>query len=82
MQSNGITEQTILDALMRVPIERWADLLRYLANLETPTSNKSPPILNAADLASSDVVGSWKNRADIASSQQFARQLRQQAENR
>jgi hypothetical protein len=83
MQSNGITEQAILDALRRVPSERWAEVLRYLVNLETPeTSNKSPPVLNAADLASSELVGAWKNRTDIASSQQFARQLRQQAGNR
>ena len=83
MQTNGISEQTILDALRRVPTERWSDVLRYMTNLEKREASKAPPqIENAAEIVDSELIGIWANRTDITSSQDFAHQLRHQAENR
>ena len=38
--------------------------------------------LTARDLLNSDLIGMWQNRADIRDSAAFARQLREQAQNR
>jgi hypothetical protein len=40
------------------------------------------PVLSGADLAGSELIGIWADRTDIVDSQEFARQLRLQAEHR
>jgi hypothetical protein len=81
MEANGITEEIVLDALRRVPCERWPEVLQYLSSLQDLERTRSTPSLrNARDLAHSDLVGIWRNRTDIGSSQEFAHDLRQQAE--
>jgi len=83
MESNGITEENVLDALRRVPSGRWPEVLQYLASLQDFERTRSvPSLLNARDLAHSELVGIWRNRTDISSSQEYAHHLRQQAENR
>jgi hypothetical protein len=83
MESNGITEQEVLKALRRIPTQRWPEVLRYLSSLQSfERTTGMPPVLNAGDLANSELVGIWRDRTDIASSQEFAHHLRQQAENR
>jgi len=82
MESNGISEENVLKALRRVPPDRWHDVLKYLSTLETLEPGRSmPAVQNAWDLAHSEMVGIWKDRTDIGSSQEYARQLRHQAEN-
>jgi len=83
MESNGITEENVLDALRRVPSGRWPEVLQYLASLQDFERTRSvPSLLNARDLAHSELVGIWRNRTDISNSQEYAHHLRQQAENR
>jgi hypothetical protein len=74
----AIGEQTILDALHQVPMERWGEVLRLLESLK----GTAPATGTAADLARSDLVGMWADRDDIGDSRAFARRLRQQAETR
>jgi len=83
MESNGITEENVLDALRRVPSGRWPEVLQFLSSLEDFERTRSvPSLLNARDLAHSELVGIWRNRIDIGNSQEYAQRLRQQAENR
>lgn len=48
--------------------------------LFTPPSKR--PRLTARQLLNSELIGLWKNRADITDSIQYARQLREQAQRR
>lgn len=73
-----VNESTILDALRHVPAERWGEVLDYLHALSEPVT----PIRTAADLARSNLVGMWADRADLGDSRDFARQLRHEAETR
>jgi hypothetical protein len=72
----SVNEQTILDSLRQVPTDRWGEVLRFLNAL----SEAGPSIHSAADLARSDLVGSWSVRDDLGTGHEFARQLRRQAE--
>ena len=73
-----VEEQTILDALRQVPKELWEDVLRLLNAMKGAT----PATCTAADLARSELIGMWADRDDLGDSREFARRLRQQAENR
>ena len=76
--STVIDEQTILDSLRQVPVDRWGEVLRFLDAL----TSTEPAIHTGADLSQSGLVGSWADRDDLGSSQEFARSLRRQAETR
>ena len=79
----NITEQQILEALNRVGIERWPNVLEYIDSLQPERdTDQELSIRTAAELAASGLVGIWSHRPDITDSQDFARQLRHQAENR
>lgn len=84
MSTSILEERQILEALRRVPSDRWPDVLRYITSLLGTARGEAgaPPICTAADLANSDLVGLWADRTDIIDGQTFARQLRQQAEQR
>jgi hypothetical protein len=75
--SPPIDERAILDSLRQVPAERWGEVLRFLKTL-----GGSSPIRTGSDLLESDLVGSWADRDDLGDGQEFARQLRSQAEDR
>lgn len=78
-----MSEQQILEAIKRLPSERWPEILRYLASLQTPVKDESTsPIRTAADLLNSGLIGIWSDRPDISDRKEFARRLRQQSESR
>ncbi len=82
-----VTENDILQALRGVPAEDWVNVLDYVVSLKSTTKSSNNggadyPILTAADLAQSDIVGLWAGRADITDSREFARQLREKAQQR
>ena len=82
-----VTENDILQALRGVPAEDWVNVLDYVVSLKSTTKSSNNggadyPILTAADLAQSDIVGLWAGRADITDSREFARQLREKAQRR
>lgn len=85
MVSSRVTSEQILNAVQQVPVERWGELLRAIESLQ-PTDEASEatksPIRAGIDLAGSDLIGIWGDRTDLGDSQQFARGLRQQAEQR
>ncbi len=84
MPGKTIDEQTILRELHQVPEERWGEALTFIRSLQ-PSQEPSAserPVLSGADLVGSDLIGIWADRTEIVDSQQFARQLRQQAEHR
>jgi hypothetical protein len=82
--SVDVGEQEILDALHRVPRERWGDVLRFLDSLKAAEAVEPPSrrVLTGKDLAESDLIGIWADRTDIGDSREFARRLREQAQRR
>jgi hypothetical protein len=84
MSSPEITQQEIFDAIQRVPTERWGEVLHAIEILQvSPASaSSSKPVTTGTDLRDSELIGIWADRADMANSQEFARELRQQAEQR
>lgn len=51
--------------------------------VSTPAGrSRRRPYMKASDLLKSELVGMWKDRADISDSVDYARQLRDQAQNR
>jgi len=81
----SVTENDIVRALHEVPAQEWANVLDFVASLRRATKQEDgadPPIVTAADLVNSDVVGLWADRADIPDSREFARQLREKAQRR
>jgi hypothetical protein len=82
MATMNITEQQILEALQRLPLDRWTEVLSFIDSLQGREKAAGSPIRTAEDLARSELVGIWANRTDMGSSQSFARQLRQRAESR
>ena len=77
-------EQAILDALHKVPVERWQEVLHMVEAMQSPVAHAGEPgrIPTAADWLKSGLVGLWADRTDIADNHQFARQLRKQASRR
>jgi hypothetical protein len=84
MGTQTVHEQDILDELHQLPPERWGDVLLFIRSLQR--SSQAPaterPIRCGTDLAGSDLIGIWANRTDITDNREFARQLRERAEQR
>ena len=82
--TTDVSEQAILEALQRVPRERWRDVLQFVDSLVArgSTEPQPPPILTGKDLAGSDLIGIWADRTDIGDSREYARRLREQASHR
>ena len=66
----SVTENDIVHALHDVPVQEWANVLEFVVSLRATKEEDGtdPPIVTAADLANSDVVGLWADRADIPDS--------------
>jgi hypothetical protein len=78
MWKMAISEQTILDALHRIPADRWGEVLRATEALAgEPTAT-----VTAAEVARSGLIGTWADRDDLGDSREFARRLRREAETR
>jgi hypothetical protein len=80
-----VTEESILEALQRLPRERWADVLNFIESQAPATATSDAPgrkIMTARDLLNSGLVGMWKDRTDIDDNHEFARRLREQAQTR
>jgi hypothetical protein len=83
MIPEDVTEQQILDALHRLPRERWRVVLAWLtAWQDEPGEGNDRPIRTAEDVLNSGLVGLWADRTDITDSREFARRLRYEAEHR
>jgi hypothetical protein len=86
MEVPTVSPQEILDALQRVPADRWPQVLAFVRALQEADKAESgsslPPIRTAGELANSSIVGLWANRSDISDSHAYARQLREQAQQR
>ena len=74
-------ERAILDALSRVPPDRWGEVLSYLRSLEpAATTGEADP--TAAALLGSGLVGLWEDRPDLGETRAFARRLREESPRR
>jgi hypothetical protein len=84
MPATIINEKTILDELRQLPAARWSEVWTFIRSLQSGVQEATAPgpIVSGPDLAGSDLIGIWADRPDIASGQEFARRLRQQAEQR
>jgi hypothetical protein len=84
MPLGTVSEQQILEALHRLPVERWPEVLHILERMAPAPSAAGalPPIRTGADLLHSGLIGIWADRTDITDNREFARQLRQQASHR
>jgi hypothetical protein len=85
MSFANVTPQEILDAIERLPAERWSDVLYMIESLQRSPASAAPgssPVRTGTDLRGSDLIGIWADRSDIANGHQFARGLRLQAEQR
>jgi hypothetical protein len=83
MSTANISPQQILDAVKNVPAERWPEVLAAIKTMQSSTiSPGRNPVRTGTDLRGSDLIGIWADRADLGDSRQFARNLRQQAEQR
>jgi hypothetical protein len=86
MATGEATEAQILEALHKLDLALWDEVLDFMVFLTQRTTLKLAQAhtqpLTAADLLQSDLVGLWADRSDIDDSVSFARQLRQQAEHR
>ena len=80
-----VTEQSIVEALRRLPQDRWADVLSFIES-QAPASGTTEAtggrLMTASDLLNFGLVGMWKDRTDIQDNHEFARQLREQAQTR
>jgi hypothetical protein len=67
MRTHTINEQIILEELQRVPAQQWDEVLALIRSLQSgeqvPAGER--PIHSGADLAGSDLIGIWADRADI-----------------
>ena len=84
MSANAVNEQIIVEELHQIPQERWGEVLTFLRSLQPksqPTTTDQP-IITGTDLAGSDLIGVWAERTDVKDGLDFARQLRQRAEQR
>jgi hypothetical protein len=82
--ATNVSEQAILDALHRVPQDRWNQILTFIESLRAgdETTSAGKRRMTAADLLNSDLVGLWADRTDIGDSREFARRLREKAQTR
>ena len=76
-EKNAILQRLLKDKQLR---QDWG-----AAVTKSPRPKRSRPsrkYLTARQLASSEIVGMWKDRTDIGDSAEFARQLREKAQRR
>jgi hypothetical protein len=76
--SMTVSEESIIDALRQVPVERWGEVLHFVEELK----GSAPVIRTGADMMRSALIGLWTDRDDLGDSREFSRRLRQQAETR
>jgi hypothetical protein len=82
MSPSNVTPDQILDAIQRVPVERWSDVLNVIESLQASPAPAEPtlsPVKTGTDLRDSDLIGIWADRTDVVDSQEFARGLRRSA---
>jgi len=82
MSTAGVTTQEILNAVQLVPVERWSEVLQAIESLQPQSFASASPIRTGTDLRDSELIGVWADRTDVGNSQEFARELRRQAEQR
>jgi hypothetical protein len=85
MSSANITPKQIMDAVQRVPEDRWPGLLQVIEGFQkepVPNPPSTPPVRLGTDLHGSELIGIWADRTDITDSREFAQGLRRQAEQR
>jgi hypothetical protein len=83
MSAGVVSEKQIVEALHKVPQERWPTVLACVSALQgTADEDDGSPIRTAADLLASGLVGIWADRTDIGDSREFARKLRDDAQHR
>lgn len=83
MALSSIDEERVLKALHSLDFALWPEVIRYIQLLQDQPQKKESHIaetMSAADLASSEIVGLWQDRTDVADNINFARQLRANAE--
>jgi hypothetical protein len=66
--------------IQNLPVEEGQEVEILL--LITPENGQKRPRLTAKKLLDSGLVGIWKDREEIRDSSEFARQLREKAQNR
>jgi hypothetical protein len=74
--------EQILKELHDIPEQRWGEVLTFIRSLKPQPAATDHPVVSGADLVGSDLIGIWAARSDITDSQEYARKLRQQAEQR
>lgn len=84
MPQSNVTSEQILDAIQRVPVQRWGEVLHVIEGFQDsrPTASLSSPVQTGTDLRDSELIGIWADRADITNSQEFASEMRRRAEQR
>ena len=85
MSLENVTTDEILDAIQRVPVQRWGEVMQAIESLQAEpvfTAAASSTVTTGTDLRDSDLIGIWADRSDVANSQEFARELRRLAEKR
>jgi len=85
MLNNVITEQDILGELHSLLYNKWGEIIQFINFLKYQSKsqiNHNSETLTAHNLLESELVGLWADRSDIKDSLSYARQLRQQAEER
>jgi hypothetical protein len=82
MTAASVSEQQISEALRALSSDRWAEVLAYINSLQAQETQILSPILTAADLAHSPLLGVWAKRTDLGNRHELARRLREQAERR
>ena len=79
-ENSTMTEQQIIQALHRLPLNRWQEVLHFI---EILNSNFQPAsVMTARNLLDSELIGLWEERTDISDSLSYARCLREQVQQR
>jgi hypothetical protein len=85
MSTADITPEQMLSAIHRVPTGQWGEIMHVIESFQTPNGSSvpaSPPVRIGTDLKDSGLIGIWSDRSDLGSGQEFAREMRRQAEQR
>lgn len=85
MSLPDVTPDHILNAIQQVPVGRWDEALRAIESLQSvpaATTVSRDTVKTGADLRDSPLIGIWANRVDVKDNHEFARDLRNQAEQR
>jgi hypothetical protein len=84
MSTSDITPDQILSAIEQVPPARWGEVLHVIEGLQSSNQSETAarPVRTGRDLEKSELIGIWADRAAVASAQEFAQELRREAEQR